>query len=554
MRIFKNFYSVFIIVLFLSSCAVNKSWTDTSKFEKFDQNFPVRTQINDTIAQVEDNFLIKNRQQLWELYVSGDPLQIGYKTGALTQDLYRFQENVFFSKVEEMIPSAWKQRLLVRLLKYYNRDILHFIPLEYQTEIYGVSHYATDHYNFLGNKFERNIYLHGAHDIGHAFQDLALVGCSSLAVWDDKSEDGSMLIGRNFDFYMGDDFAKNKIVAFVKPDKGHAFMSVTWGGMIGVVSGMNEEGLTVTINAAKSTIPLKAKTPVSILGREILQYATTIDEAIALAKDTKVFVSESIMVGSAKDRQVVLLEISPKKFDVYRVENNNYILCSNHFQSEAYQSDSRNLAQIEQSHSAYRWDKMNQVVQQSEQLNPEKMAEILRQTDGLAAKEIGYGNEKALNQLLAHHAVIFKPEQRLVWVSSNPYQLGEFVAYDLKEIFKSQPIGVRTLGVDSLTIQKDPFLQSIDYVNYEKYRIKEREIERKIDAKEFISEREFAAFQELNPELWSVYFWAGKYYYQKGYLKRAQIEFEKAKTKEITTQIEVERVEKYLRKIQRRCR
>ena len=40
--------------------------------------------------------------------------------------------------------------------------------------------------------------------------------------------------------------AKNKLVLFEKPDSGYAYVSVTWPGMLGVVSGMNTQGLAVS--------------------------------------------------------------------------------------------------------------------------------------------------------------------------------------------------------------------------------------------------------------------------------------------------------------------
>ena len=51
-------------------------------------------------------------------------------------------------------------------------------------------------------------------------QDYMLVGCSSFACWGENSADSSLIIGLNFDFYMGAAFARNKHVSFYQPENG----------------------------------------------------------------------------------------------------------------------------------------------------------------------------------------------------------------------------------------------------------------------------------------------------------------------------------------------
>ena len=87
---------------------------------------------------------------------------------------------------------------------------------------------ASDKYDYIGNNYQRILNYHAAHDIGHALQNLALVGCTSFGTWGSRSADGTMIIGRNFDFYVGDHFAENKIVSFENPADGFKFMYVTW--------------------------------------------------------------------------------------------------------------------------------------------------------------------------------------------------------------------------------------------------------------------------------------------------------------------------------------
>ena len=538
----------------LYSCGVKKSLRNMPDVSQYASDIPERQKVNDSTFLIGGNSLTKNRQGQWELLVSGNPLELGLKTGSLTQELFNQQEHIFIKKIDELVPSKGKQNLLRKFLAWFNRKMYLNIDEQYKTEIYGMSQYASKDFDHIAEPYPRVMYFHGAHDIGHALQDLALVGCSSFAAWGDRTEDGKMIIGRNFDFYAGDEFAKNKIIAFVKPDEGYNFMSVTWGGFIGVLSGMNDQGLTVTINAGKSNFPLVAKTPISLVTREILQYAATIEEAIAIAKKREVFVSESIFVGSAKDKRAAIIEVSPKNFGVYEVKNSNQLICSNHFQSAAYANDKKNQKHILESHSQYRYERMEELLQEVPKVTPEIVVDILRDKRGLNEKRIGYGNEKALNQLLAHHGIVFQPEDLLVWVSSNPYQLGEFVAYDLKTVFNKMgnDTDAVSVSVANRNIAEDSFLHTLAYQHYKRYRALRAQILDAIGSESHIEKKVLAEFIAVNPDFWESHYLVGKYNYEKGYDTLALQAFLEAERKEITTIPDREMIEKYIKKLKRR--
>ena len=231
------------------------------------------TQIDSSFSYIKNNWLKKNDFGLWEMYIEGKAYERGIINGKLSKDLIYKQENAFVNQIKTMIPSESYLKFLKSFIGFFNRNIDKHIIDEYQKEIYGISKSASEQFNFIAPNYQRILNYHAAHDIGHALQNMSLVACTGFAAWDSRSADSSLIIGRNFDFYVGDDFAKEKIIMFCNPEKGNKFMIVTWGGMIGATSGMNDQGLTITLNAAKSEIPYSAATPISLVAREILQYA-----------------------------------------------------------------------------------------------------------------------------------------------------------------------------------------------------------------------------------------------------------------------------------------
>jgi hypothetical protein len=500
-----------------------------------------RTEVSPGFYTIKNDWFRKSKSGLYELYMEGEPYERGVINGKLTKELVVKQENYFTEQIAKIIPSKFYRSFLKYFVAWFNRNLDDNVTEEDKEEIYGISRSASDKYQYIGSNYQRLLNYHAAHDIGHALQDIALVGCTSFGTWDARSQDSTMIIGRNFDFYVNDDFARDKIVAFYNPAQGYKFMTVTWGGFIGAVSGMNDQGLSVTINAAKSVIPTSAATPVSLVAREILQYAKNIQQAIAIAKKRKMFVSESFLVASANDKKAVVIEKTPDTLDVYD-PHRNYILCANHYQGSLLAKSKGNLEQLQNSASLYRFKRLTQLLNNDSKNTVQKTVDILRDTKGLNNANIGLGNEKSINEFIAQHSIVFEPQKLKVWVSTSPWQLGQFVCYDLKKVFALRGMKKDQEIIDSAyTIPPDTFLKSKSYQHFIAYRniVKRINDNKRVDPDSLIIN---------NPEYYNAYVYAGDYSFRQKQYDKALNFYQTALTKVIATKQEENSIRKKIDK------
>ncbi len=509
-------------------------------------------EVGDQVYTYQDSWLKKNSYGLWEMYLTGSDFQLGVKNGILARELISYQEEVFIERLQEMVPSDFYLNFLKQLVVWMNRNLDRHIPLEYQREIYGVALFASDSFSFIGPAYQRMLSYHAAHDLGHALQNMNLVACTALGVNGERSMDGKLLVGRNFDFSMGDKFARDKIVAFYRPEKGYKFAFITWGGMIGVVSGMNDQGLVVTLNAAKSGIPRSSKTPVSILARQILQYASNIQEAYEIAGNSETFVAESFLVSSASDNRTVVIEKSPDDMALYD-PGGDYLVLTNHFQSETFRDSELTRQNIAEGASMYRWNRTRELMDSTPRHDQLSFALLLRDQGGLGGEPIGMGNEKAVNQLIAHHSVIFKPSELKMWVSTSPYQLGAYLCYDLNRVFADTTEVTDRIWLEEESIAPDPFLHSEQFKAFREYTRETIRLKALINMEEAgsITDSEIEDYLHLNPHLYYPWYIAGEIYRLKGDVQRATEFYEQALSREIPRKVDRTQVEEAIESLEK---
>ncbi len=188
------------------------------------------------------------------------------------------------------------------------------------------------------DRFTRQVAYHGLHEIGQTFVDFGWqdMGCTLFAVPFGQS----WLIGRNFDFVAGRVFDEDKIVKWVYPTRGIPYVSVIWGGMVGGVTGINEKGIYLSINAGGSADFARYGTPSTLVLTKVLQFASTAEEAIKIIQDSQMFITDILVLVDAKSGTAYRIEKSPRRAPIFRLTGPTVV--TNHLLDPIWQNDKIN--------------------------------------------------------------------------------------------------------------------------------------------------------------------------------------------------------------------
>jgi hypothetical protein len=372
---------------------------------------------------------------LTALYLCGTPYEMGYQQGTLARELIHGFRQAAYAYVTAQLPVP---RPLARPL-LFNHASSYWPTLwaEHVPEIKGVADAA------------------GVHPIealvSTAIWEIMLVsGCSEFAAMGPVTADGSLLHGYNYDLMHPDHSLIQPYLAVLlyRPSQGIPFFTVNTVGTVGANAGMNEAGISV----AWDNTYLKDRTlvegihlpvvPFILTLRRLLQYATTLDEAVRTITGTLPRpLADIVIIGSAREGRAVALETAGRLHAVREMDA-GAIWSTNCFRSAGLapydrRGDSRGLTEAEAWQCVPRFIAYSQLFASAEgQITPARSAAFLRDPYPREAHGFVHPNPAARATIcrnMTSWSLVMQPGQGRFWVSDTktPGCQGRFYAFDL---------------------------------------------------------------------------------------------------------------------------
>jgi isopenicillin-N N-acyltransferase-like protein len=399
-----------------------------------------------------------------EVYLEGSPEQIGSAHSRLLYDRMVANEEELWGTFARLVPVSLARTLLMDASRLRFRGVDRGFPEARRREVAAEAR-AFDPDPIAGQlpTYHRMVFLHSLYDISLSFEHSPLIGCSAFGLGPGATTDGHTLLGRAFDLEAGDIFDKDKAVFFVRGDGVIPFASVSWPGLVGVLSGMNEEGVAVIVNGARAREPVTDGEPVVFGLREVLERAHDTREATDILRGQRVMVSHLVLVADAHGRFAVV-ERAPGAEAFVRDSwaDPDRVGLTNHFEGPLG-ADPRNAAVRERTTTLPRRARLDELLAQvgPHEANVARAVAMLRDHGCAGGVACELGDRRTIDALIATHGIVADTTDRVLWVSAGPHLSGRFVRFDLRAVFATghDPAG----DPEPATLPQDPILEDGRY-------------------------------------------------------------------------------------------
>ncbi len=365
------------------------------------------------------------------LYLKGNPYEIGYYYGKTLSNEFK---NII-KRYKKLKGEYFKDYFLIAqpyfkfTFNFKEKKLIKKIPQRYRKELKGISvgaQLSLDEIESL-----------------NIFYEFLYNSCSSFAYKRYKN----FYFGRNLDGSAGlKQLSKNSLIMVVFPDNGYKYIGFTLKGLSTFFTGVNENGIIVSINKVPEERKSHNKLPALFLMKLILEKSKNLKDAEDILKNNLPSSGEILTIASLKSKEAIAFEIKGENY-IKRVLKNNYLISTNHF-LKAEKSN----ADISFSSSKKRFYSIEKDLE-----NRKKPILVLQShEDPSTGVDVVY--EEAVNNIKTIQSILFYKNGDIIFSSGESFAPSrEKIVFNTKEFFNLKIKAKRVLE-GKLSLQENLYL------------------------------------------------------------------------------------------------
>ncbi len=334
------------------------------------------------------------------LSVKGTPYEMGLQYGVLLKS----KLNTIYSQLDHL------EKSIFRNLPIYLRPLIGmfiFVKLilirrslspEFKEELRGIS-------DGSGVSYRRLLLI-------SMLPEIFNFSCTSFV----KNVNGRLIHGRNFDYYFPM-IGKNPLVVRYSPVNGIPYTLVGCIGYTGGYTGINDYGLTITVDAAPVVNSnVKVALPVTYQVRRVLESARNIKETENLFKGYRSVKGWMVIVGSESEKSAVVFNVAGDRISETKMKNGK-IFVTNTFIDRNFAHKFMALSDAESASSVCRYQRMSFLIKSINSVEGALTAlsdfEFYNYGNVLGAGDVTINNEGTLQ------TVVMDPFNKSIYFSSS---------------------------------------------------------------------------------------------------------------------------------------